>query len=85
MCYLQIYKEKKKDKNRGRSLFQLVNKPSNHTSFLNWLPVTFCNLFASYNIKILVTDLVSRVPPVVLTPTFNFWDHSEFLSCLHAS
>lgn len=31
----------------------------------------------------LVSNLVSRVPPVVSTPTSNFWDHSfEFLILL---
>lgn len=82
MCHLQIYEEKK----RERSSFQSLSKPSNHASFLNWLPVIFCNVFASYNVKMLVANHVSRVPHVVLTPAFNFWDHSfEFLSCLHVS
>lgn len=61
-------------------MFQSVNKPSNHASFLNPFPVTFCGLFVSNNIKTFVANLVSQISPVVLTLIFNFGnqDHSNF-------
>lgn len=83
ICAIFVYTKKKKNKSRERSSSQLANLAVMPASEIVCL---LCLVISSYNIKLVITNPVSRVSPVVLTLTFHFWDHSlEFLLCLHAT